>query len=578
MCGTIAVSSPAVAATFDDTFTGTTLGPNWHTNIPVAGPTIEVNNGLKITTPDTVAFDNWNTVANAPEITTAAPTGDFTVSAEVDSIVDPDGNPVEGQNYHAALVVTFSKMDVFVWGDYRSNSYLNLERSGTNNIGNITLTKNPNWVQITKKGNDYTFQYKENEADAWQPLVDADGKEIVQTVAIPPVSVGLMLKTWGNVAATATWKNFHMEGDVVPPGKLSCKVTVTGGTTDQVRVQVVDDKGLVRGSAAPAADGTYTIDPIGSGTFTVRLTGDGDISSQPGASKTGVVIPANGAGTADLTGAISPGPDPTKDILAEDDFAGTSLKSMWTLVSDGTANVTVKDALIFDLPAGGLDHWTGFNNAPHITMPAPSGDFIETAKLASVVGPDGQPVEDLNYHSAMTIYFDTDQFEATMFGAYRSNKFIKLEVTGSGKVGGNIPALPAWVQVRKSGQNYTFFYRTQDTGSWTPLFADDGSVLTYTRADAPLTVGLEQKTWGDGAELTATWNRFTLQNNTGTGPIPGDLNADGKVNVQDATLSLNIAVGNLQPTDAQKAAGDFNGDGKLNIQDTTLILNKAVSG
>jgi len=58
----------------------------------------------------------------------------------------------------------------------------------------------------------------------------------------------------------------------------------------------------------------------------------------------------------------------------------------------------------------------------------------------------------------------------------------------------------------------------------------------------------------------------------------GDLNGDGKVNVQDATLSLNIAVGNLQPTDAQKTAGDFNGDGKLNIQDTTLILNKAVSG
>jgi len=64
----------------------------------------------------------------------------------------------------------------------------------------------------------------------------------------------------------------------------------------------------------------------------------------------------------------------------------------------------------------------------------------------------------------------------------------------------------------------------------------------------------------------------------GVAPALGDLNGDGKVNVQDATLSLNIAVGILTPTDAQKTAGDYNTDGKLNIQDTTLILNKAVSG
>jgi len=60
--------------------------------------------------------------------------------------------------------------------------------------------------------------------------------------------------------------------------------------------------------------------------------------------------------------------------------------------------------------------------------------------------------------------------------------------------------------------------------------------------------------------------------------VNGDLNGDGKVNVQDATLSLNIAVSVTTPNDCQKTAGDYNQDGKLNIQDTTLILNKAVSG
>jgi len=62
----------------------------------------------------------------------------------------------------------------------------------------------------------------------------------------------------------------------------------------------------------------------------------------------------------------------------------------------------------------------------------------------------------------------------------------------------------------------------------------------------------------------------------GTTVTLGDLNGDGKVNVQDATLSLRIAVGVITPTDAQKAAGDVNHDGKWNVQDTTLILRKAV--
>jgi len=58
----------------------------------------------------------------------------------------------------------------------------------------------------------------------------------------------------------------------------------------------------------------------------------------------------------------------------------------------------------------------------------------------------------------------------------------------------------------------------------------------------------------------------------------GDINADGKVNVQDATLSLAFAVGTKTATDAQKTAGDINGDGKLDIKDATLILKKAVGG
>jgi len=56
----------------------------------------------------------------------------------------------------------------------------------------------------------------------------------------------------------------------------------------------------------------------------------------------------------------------------------------------------------------------------------------------------------------------------------------------------------------------------------------------------------------------------------------GDLNGDGTVNVQDATLSLASAVGLLTLTDAQKPSADVNHDGQWNLQDTTLILQVAV--
>jgi hypothetical protein len=577
-------NTPVQAAVFDDNFTGTTLGKEWTQNIPVAGPTITVNNGLVFTTPDSQAFDNWNTVANAPEIFTPAPQGDFTVSAQVGSIVDPNGDPVEGQSYHAALTVNFSKFDILVIGDYRSNTFIQLERSGINTIGTATLGTNPNFVQIKKTGNDYTFFYKEQAADPWTPLPDANGDPVVITIPDKaPVSTGLMLKTWGNVGATATFKNFHLEADSLSlPATLQGKVTVTGGTPDQVRVQLIDSSGKIHGVAIPAADGSYSI-TVGSGTYKVQLSGDTGVSSSPGASKDGVVISPSATTTLDLTAALPPPADLTTNVIFQDDFAGSALKTAWSTLNDA-GNISVDGKLHFVMPEGPFDHWTGFNNAPQIYMKVPAGDFIATAKLDSVVDPDGKPVEGLNYHSALTVYFDTDHYEALIWGAYLSNKTIRFERTGAGVGSGTIVGLPAWVQIRKSGNNYTFFYRTSDTSAWTPLFGEDGNPLVYTRTDlpegtlTPIDLGLEQKTWGDGAALTATWSRFILQSNI-VGPPPGtlgDLNGDGKVNVQDATTSLRIAVGSIIPTDAQKAAGDVNHDGKWNVQDTTLILRFAV--
>jgi hypothetical protein len=57
---------------------------------------------------------------------------------------------------------------------------------------------------------------------------------------------------------------------------------------------------------------------------------------------------------------------------------------------------------------------------------------------------------------------------------------------------------------------------------------------------------------------------------------PGDVNGDDAVNIVDATLTLRIAVGLLNPTPAQLQAADANGDGKITILDATKILRLAV--
>jgi hypothetical protein len=87
------------------------------------------------------------------------------------------------------------------------------------------------------------------------------------------------------------------------------------------------------------------------------------------------------------------------------------------------------------------------------------------------------------------------------------------------------------------------------------------------------------------AHLTASLGGLTQTLNvkigTGIGPPPpvgvkGDVNGDGKVNVQDATLALRMAVGLIKPTAVQLIAGDINGDGRIAVTDATAILRKAV--
>ena len=55
--------------------------------------------------------------------------------------------------------------------------------------------------------------------------------------------------------------------------------------------------------------------------------------------------------------------------------------------------------------------------------------------------------------------------------------------------------------------------------------------------------------------------------------MPGDINGDESVNIQDIIFLINFILDVDEPDTGQFSAADMNGDGVLNIQDIILIIN-----
>ena len=70
----------------------------------------------------------------------------------------------------------------------------------------------------------------------------------------------------------------------------------------------------------------------------------------------------------------------------------------------------------------------------------------------------------------------------------------------------------------------------------------------------------------DLAALSVAINQFIL----------GDVDNDTRVSVQDALLTLRIAVRNVDPTGTQVSAADIDGDGRVSVQDALRILRFVV--
>ena len=69
-----------------------------------------------------------------------------------------------------------------------------------------------------------------------------------------------------------------------------------------------------------------------------------------------------------------------------------------------------------------------------------------------------------------------------------------------------------------------------------------------------------------------------FMNSTLSGIIPGDVNLDGIVNVQDIVLVAGIILGNVSADDFQMYAADLNQDAEIDILDIVLMVSQILGG
>jgi hypothetical protein len=405
------------------------------------------------------------------------------------------------------------------------------------------------WLQIKKTGNDYHFYYKKSNADPWIELTDVRGNPVVQTVATKPITVGLMLKTWGidGVACTAHWGWFKLEAAQLRFfGSVTGKITTNGPSPAKVSVEVVDNAGTVVTTALVNPDGTYTAS-VEEGTYTVRLVGDALEIPQPETAKTGVTVHANEATTVDFSVKLLPDLNPATAEVFEDKFTGTSLRPEWVKdIPVKGPTITVSNGLHMTLPEGPFDYWVMVDRCPKVRLPAPVGDFNVSAQIVSATDPGGSPVENADYQTMVFVSYGPNDFY--VLGLVRSNTKLAIQRAGAEDQQFGIPGVPVWVQISKVGNNYHFYYKTKESDPWTPLVGADGKPIVKNVTKRPLEVGLLQKSWLSGAAVTGNFGSFRLEANKLRfyGRIAGKITTNGpspaKVRVQ-ATDPYGVVVG-----------------------------------
>jgi C1A family cysteine protease len=178
--------------------------------IPIAGPTITsgINDQLRITVPNTRAFDHWTSVDAAPQLRRPLDTADWAIETKV-KIVSASSSA-----YHAGLLVYFSQYDLYYWGYNAGTGYIKLSLTGTNGIISKSYTGGTTVeLRIEKSGNTYTFKYRKPGVLAWS----LGGS---QTRTAVPTHIGLIARTTAALNLTADFEYLRLTTPAGSQGEL----------------------------------------------------------------------------------------------------------------------------------------------------------------------------------------------------------------------------------------------------------------------------------------------------------------------------------------------------------------------
>lgn len=177
------------------------LSNAWTWEAPKSGPSMAVTGGqLEISVPAHGSYDQWTFIDEAPRLTrTDMGSGNWTVETKLHL-----EDYATGDNFHAGLAVVFGPNNAYLWGHLQGRA-LELSRSGFPALAVVNDYDSPTvHLRIRKEGHTYYVDYKRDEHEPW---IEA-GSDYYPYAA--PVAVGLMTKTWSNIAVVTQFDNFTL--------------------------------------------------------------------------------------------------------------------------------------------------------------------------------------------------------------------------------------------------------------------------------------------------------------------------------------------------------------------------------
>jgi hypothetical protein len=183
-------------ASRDDFDDDPALNSDWEVYQPLAdsGVKLEHEDGLfRAIFPAGIVLDHWiSPWDNATQLRRADMPEDFIMETRLHFAgsgdpLSPTWPPAD-QAYQAALMVYFSRFDVFYWGPYRGTNLM-LERSGINWICQFNPNLQDVSLQVTKVGTTYSFSWRETDDLPWDLVCNQEATET-------PMFVGYIFKTW----------------------------------------------------------------------------------------------------------------------------------------------------------------------------------------------------------------------------------------------------------------------------------------------------------------------------------------------------------------------------------------------